>query len=162
MQWLRTFYVTEHLTLLSCVLGDTCAHISVYSKWGNNLNSTSLLHWIKLRSDAVWSSGHQPNLSPDPSPAYTQKPTPNPAGHRSARPGPGHHQSKAGYGGTPPDTTAPHDLQFSWTCRENMLELRCEGSHASADSSWSCNPAAAVQTVTAETQVCRPTCDTVM
>lgn len=35
-----------------------------------------------------------------------------------------------------------------------MLELGYEGSRAPGDSGWSCNPAAAVQTLTAETQVC--------
>lgn len=35
-----------------------------------------------------------------------------------------------------------------------MLELGCEGGGASADYCWSCDPAAAVQTLTDETQVC--------
>lgn len=35
-----------------------------------------------------------------------------------------------------------------------MLELGYEGGRASDDSGWSCDPAAALQTLTAETQVC--------
>lgn len=140
----------------------TPAPVSVHLQWENNIhlhpNNSSLCHWIKKNgSVAVWSTGHQPNLPPDPSSACTPKFTANPTGDRSTPPGPVYHQSQAWYGGTPPDTTAPQDLQLPRTCWEILLELRCSGSHSCADFSWSCDSPATVQTLTDATQVCRST-----
>lgn len=52
----------------------------------------------------------------------------------------------------PPDTTPPEHLRLT-SCREIMLERGCESGGDFGDSGWSFNPAAAVQTFTAETQV---------
>lgn len=68
--------------------------------------------------------------------------------HSPVSTGPG---SCSPHGGTSPATAAPEELLLPWKV---LRELGCEGGHAAADSGWSCNPAASLQVVTAETQVC--------
>lgn len=114
--------------------------------------STTIPVCIKPGSDAAWSSCYQKRHSPDSSPAkQCHIPTSSLVGHRPVCPGPGYHQSKGGDGGTPPasHTTAPQKLQLTRTCWEIMLKCGYEGGSASGDSGRSCNPPAAVQTLTA-------------